>query len=1000
MNNFPSNPNSDNDDLLDQLVERFTEKVRAGETPSIVEFQQQHPHLKDEIHELLSSVAMIEGLKKQSGSLAGSGHRPFDDLINLERLGEYRIVRELGRGGMGIVLEAVHESLGRRVAIKVLPNRMLDNEKNVERFTREARAAATLHHNNIVSVFGVGQSDGYYYYVMEFVDGQSLDEVMRAMQANTSRDLNATVPVQTVMMDQANQHRSNSEEFKLNPNPSASVNLQLENLPLGDARFGWAARLVADIADALHYAHAQGVLHRDIKPGNLLLDPDGRIWLTDFGLVKNIANQTMTMAGDIVGTPQYMAPESFEARYEVPSETYCLGATLYELVTLQPLYPQGSPAEMIRRVTTETPHSPRKIDSRIPSDLSIIIEKSIARDPEHRYQTAAAMRDDLNAFLDDRPIAAKRASVAKRTLLWCKRNPWQTICAGLVGLVALLASTGFVARSNSLKALSQQYELLSKEKDNTQQAKEVAEVNAQKYRQQYKRAEQNVDISLEMFDEMFKQTVLRGTGETNFSFDGFQELTGIETAISAEDAEYLESMLVYVRQFAVNNSENSELAAESAKSFRRVANIYHLLGNYEDARKAYRQSANAYQRLNNGAPNLETALAQMQTSNELGLLSINNGHYAGGINVFESVRKEIAASPFAKELPMQLELVKTLNLLGVSSPIESTDALARERDDARRSRSSPAGRRGFRSRLHRRIRTHSQRNVEYVNKAIQLVDHLIDEYSDAPEALPELILERAKSRLRLAELQFVIGMKPESLNSKALAVEDLESSAALPELPAYRAVLAQAYAMPIGQDIESALQDLTKAKQLTTQLCNTSPGSTDYLQLDAEVNYQLGQLYNETDRSEESILHFQSALTSLHQTSQLMPRNTTIMFMINEATASLAELLIEGKKFRKARDLLVQNLDEMTKAASNRSRRSAIGRGGTTRSRIARQFVMLATCYESLGEPIKAQQANQAAKDLQQKMRDEQRERAENSRGKGRPDRGDRGDRGKRRKRQ
>ena len=192
LNDRPSNSKF-NHDLLDQLAETFTSRIRAGETPSIAEYQARYPEWHDEIQELLSSVAMIEGLKKQTASISGTARQPFDSLTSLSALGEYRIVRELGRGGMGIVLEAVHESLGRRVAIKVLPNRMVNDEKNVERFTREARAAATLHHNNIVSVFGVGESDGYYYYVMEYIDGCGLDQIMRDMQVNTHLQPNETL---------------------------------------------------------------------------------------------------------------------------------------------------------------------------------------------------------------------------------------------------------------------------------------------------------------------------------------------------------------------------------------------------------------------------------------------------------------------------------------------------------------------------------------------------------------------------------------------------------------------------------------------------------------------------------------------------------------------------------------------------------------------------------------------------------------------------------------
>ena len=666
----------------------------------------------------------------------------------------------------------------------------------------------------------------------------------------------------------------------------------------------------------------------------------------------------MTAAGDIIGTPQYMAPESFEARYDVASETWCLGATLYELVTLRPAFEPGSTAEIIRRITSTTPTKPRKVDPRIPHDLSTIIEKSISLEPEDRYKSAARMRDDLRAYLQDRPISAKPAPIHRKVWLWSKRNPWQAISAGLVGLVAVLATAGFISRSQSLRESFSQNQLLIKERDHTREAKELAERNAAKYMEQYERAEANVDLSLEMFDEMFRQMVIRGTGrQQSFSFDGFQELVGIETAISHEDAEYLENMLVFVQKFADGNSDNKELAAESAKSFRRVANIYHLLGRYEDARSAYRKAIRQYAALNSATSNLAIFMEQAQTANELGLLTLNNGNYRSALQIFEEVRARLENAPGAHERIVQMELVRTLNLMGSSAPIESSEALMRDRDAGARSVQGDR-RRGFRTRTPRSIRKMGNDNLQFITSAIEQVNQLIDTHG----VCPEFLLERAKSFLRLAELQYWMNRKEASLKSKMSAVEDLSRlTNDLPDSPEYQAVLAQAYAMPIEQGDAESLQELMKANKITSSLCESFPSNTNYLQLDAEVNYQLGQLQEDLKNTKVAIVHYQEALSALRQVWRLAPRNVQILGRLSNLTVELAELLIKQEMYREARELLTANLRRMN-LIRNTQNRNMLGR-----ARMAQQYQLLARVQEELGDMAGARRAGRMARESRQK---------------------------------
>ena len=950
-----------NPDLLDGLVEEFTQRIRNGETPSIAEYQSQHPDCKDEIHELLSSVAMIEGLKDQGLSGSGTGSLPLEELLGLERLGEYRILRELGRGGMGIVLEAVHESLGRRVAIKVLPNRLVSNEKNIERFTREARAAAALHHNNIVSVFGLGHSDGYYYYVMEFIDGCGLDEVVRAIKSELAEGLPGAESWATSSPVSHRPTRLQDDTTVPNQTPH-SPNLKRAQVPecaRGPERYRWAAEIIAHVSDALAYAHAQGVLHRDIKPGNLLLDPAGRVWLTDFGLVKDLSNQTMTMAGDIVGTPQYMAPESFEAKYDVVSETYCLGVTLHELATLHPMIEPSSAAKMLRQVTASTRVKPQKRDPKIPADLATIIEKATSPRPIDRYQTASEIRDDLRCFLAERPISAKPPALPRRLWMWSKRNPWQAVSAGLTGLVAILATAGFIWRSQSLEIMRTQNAQLKAERDNTEKARQQAETNARKFEQQYDRAELNVSLSLEVFDEMFKQMVLRGSNNTSeFSFNGFQELSVIGTRISPDDAEYLENMLVFLRKFANENTDNTQLAAESANSWRRVANIYHLLGKLEDASEAYATSLAQYQQLNGDKPQIATVVAEAQTTNEMGLLALSQRRIRQedkvkkATAIFSDALAVLTDSEYADQLPLQLEMVRTFNLMGSSVPIENTDGI--RRDNTENSQSDGVkSRRGF---LFRSSRKMTDDNLKYTRQAIALINDLIEQHGST-EAL---LIERAKSELRLAKLELSMENQELSLAAQQRAIESIEQIQSSSDesnngsSAESRFLLAQALALPIQQTPTKSRKLLQQASDLTAQICEDFPGNTDYRLLDADIHYQLAQLLIDENPREPPLEQYGLAHSSMRRVYESNARNQDIMHRFNELTVEYAKLLFAQKKYREVIGIVSGNA-RFLRAAGRRRPGNRTPPPELMRL-IEQQRDIVVASYEALGEPLSDQQ--------------------------------------------
>jgi tetratricopeptide (TPR) repeat protein len=449
------------EDRVGELAEAFLERHRRGERPAVEEYARAHPELAGEIRRLFPALVMMEALGPAASDPTGSsgaarGAAP-------ERLGDYRILREVGRGGMGVVYEAEQESLGRRVALKVLAAQGVHHPKQLLRFHREARAAARLHHTNIVPVFGVGESEGLHYYVMQFIPGLGLDAVLeeiKHLRGPGPEEEAPAAPAGGRAPPAADVARSlMSGRFAAGPAPensepsigagqstpsvapASSSSVVLPGQSRGSSATdstGQYARSVSligvQVAEALDYAHRQGILHRDIKPSNLLLDGQGTVWITDFGLAKAADSDDLTHTGDLVGTVRYMAPERFEGLCDARSDVYALGLTLYELLARRPAFEKSERAELIRRVTQTEPPRLRALDSTIPRDLETVVHKAIDREPARRYSDAGAFAEDLRRFVEGRPIRARRISPLEHAWRWCWRNPaW-----------AALAATGFV----------------------------------------------------------------------------------------------------------------------------------------------------------------------------------------------------------------------------------------------------------------------------------------------------------------------------------------------------------------------------------------------------------------------------------------------------------------------------------------------------------------------------------------------------------------------------
>ena len=459
---------------VETLAEEFLARRRRGEQPNIADYAEKFPQWAQEIREVFPTIPMVEELKPRADD-------PTNSLASHStpaprELGDYRIIREIARGGMGVVYEAEQISLGRRVALKVLPWHGLLATTQIKRFEREARAAAQLHHTNIVPIFGVGETQGTHYYVMQFIRGQGLDKVLAELQRVlmnragkpsriTAADLLHSVsefaapsPLLSPTVDTADMSENPDDTDPSQPMPAgdtSATSIASERLVDRDYWFS-VARIGAQAADALAHAHQQGILHRDIKPANLLLDAQGTVWITDFGLAKSSDHDNLTHTGDVVGTLRYMAPECFSAEREVDqrSDIYSLGLTLYEMLALRPAFDATDRSQLMRQVLECQPPRLRALDPDIPSDLETIIHKMIERAPRCRYETAQEAGADLQRYLDDEPIRARPIPWHERTRRWTRRHPGVATLASLLAMLLIVTAVASFGAAGMYKRLA------------------------------------------------------------------------------------------------------------------------------------------------------------------------------------------------------------------------------------------------------------------------------------------------------------------------------------------------------------------------------------------------------------------------------------------------------------------------------------------------------------------------------------------------------------------
>jgi serine/threonine protein kinase/tetratricopeptide (TPR) repeat protein len=537
---------------LTAVLDGYLRGLECGMPPQPEQLVDAHPDLAEPLRAYLGKLTSLHEVAATFGqsSKAATAASDVPD-ADARRLGDFELLAEVGRGGMGVVYEARQLSLERRVALKVLPFAAVLDAQQIARFKNEAQAAAQVHHPNIVPVFAIGSERGVHYYAMQFIDGAPLDRVIRALRGRAQRD---EPPC-------GNPAASRVAETRVADGPTlvdglARGSVLCEKWTSRPDYFRVVTLLGIQAADALHAAHAYGVVHRDIKPSNLLVDADGKLWITDFGLARCQRDLTLTRTGDVIGTEQYMSPEQAlgkAALVDHRTDIYSLGATLYELVTLRPAFSAPDGTTLRRRIDQQEPARPRSLDPRIPVDLETVVLKAMARDREERYLTAQELADDLRRVLEGRPTVARPPTLGDRMVKFARRHRRMALAAAAVSLVVILGLGTSAVLVNRARA------------------------NAQR---DFERAERHFRDATEAVDRFGSQLA-----ERLADVPGAQQVR----------RELLGQTLAYYERFVSQAAEDPGLRADLATTYGKIGALYDQMGSTEEAIRAHRQAIALWQ---------------------------------------------------------------------------------------------------------------------------------------------------------------------------------------------------------------------------------------------------------------------------------------------------------------------------------------------------------------------------------------------------------------------
>jgi eukaryotic-like serine/threonine-protein kinase len=638
---------------LVEVLDAYLAAAQDGTAPARDALLAEHPELAEDLEACLASLEFIRQASLTAPPVIAGVELVCTGKVEtgIGDLGDFRLIAEVGRGGMGVVYEAMQLSLNRRVALKVLPFAAAMDPTQLRRFQTEALAAAQLHHTNIVPVYSVGCERGVHYYAMQFIEGQTLAQAIAEQrrteapsppamrgaptpspgigEGSPNARISGNIPSPRAgevgsapfpsplvgegapkgRMGGSHDRRDPAETTDRRssfPEDSPTTRRSTASVPSSRTREHCriAAALGIQAAEALDHAHKFGIVHRDIKPANLLLDVQRNLWVTDFGLARLQDDTGLTITGDLLGTLRYMSPEQALAKrgyLDHRTDIYSLGATLYELVTLRPAIDGHDRQEVLRKIAQDEPTAPRRLNPAIPRELETILLKAMNKEPELRYATAQELADDLRRYLEDRPIKAQRPTIVKRATKWARRHK------PVVGSAAVVLVLAVMGLSIGMVMLSRKQSELERQRDEA--------INA--------------------VDDMY----------SDVAEDWLAEQAGLEPM----QQKFLKKALGYYQRFAGEQSSEPRVRFRTAIAYRRIGAIEKKLGRLDEAEIAFRRAITIDEKLLAGAPSLHAYCDELATSDgSLAVLLVQVGRENEAEPIFRRVitlQERLVAEP-------------------------------------------------------------------------------------------------------------------------------------------------------------------------------------------------------------------------------------------------------------------------------------------------------------------------------------------------------------------
>ena len=879
-------PGADQERLA-RILDDYLVAIEQGLPVSPEELLAKHPDDAAQLRgylsglELFHAAAGVSPARMQGSLISGGIPQP------MQTIGDYQLVREIGRGGMGVVYEACQLSLRRRVALKILPFTAAHDVKHISRFKNEAQAAAQVQHPNIVPVYAIGEENGVHYYVMQLVDGQSLTSLLDGLRSCSKGSHGTTAPnYPDVTLGGPSARTGDLIAGEFRRNSATCVSMRAGETA---DHIRVVARLAQQAAEALHAAHEYGVVHRDVKPSNLLLDDQGKLWVTDFGLARCREDQAegrgrLTQTGDVLGTMRYMSPEQAMGRaalIDQRTDVYSLGLTMYELATLHHPADEVSDIQLYFNSNRETPKPLRHWNRYIPHDFQTIVLKCVSEFPHERYSTAKELAEDLECFLEGRPIQASPPSWLSRAGKWAKRRR---------GVVAAAAAVLFVTVTGAITSM-----IMVSHVRNAATERELA------------------------YSKRLVQDAIDAFNPTDYS----DRLAAIPGAGPVRQ-EMLQAGIEFFEKYAKEAADDPALATEWALTQHKLGTLNEKLGNIEQALKAHAKAMEVWQeRVLRDPANLENARNLALAQHHLGLAIWKDGRSAEAITLLTKARNSqqrlLDADSGSRELAT--DLVLTYGDLGlVLSRTGMADVAIKEFNDAIRLARSLIGQSDANEVVLQSLAanysnlgllqdaSHSKEAADTYQKAISIQKKLVA--ADTTNRLYQADLARMCSNLGLLASRAKDWKQAELCYADAIELQQNLVKTA-PNSIAYRRDLAISYnnlgmAQNRGGRLTEAESTLLKASNLQDRLLTEQPTDFETRSNQGLVWNNLGTVFDRQRRFANGEKAYQQAILIQRAALNGSPANDLYRARLSEHFVNFARNLNSQKKFDAAMQMSLE----------------------------------------------------------------------------------------------